>query len=765
MDQRVYEVQRWLNATYGGHGSFPAVTEDGITGNATIKAIVRGFQIETNVTVDGVIGNGTLSAIGTISANIDTSIPKNRNLVYLLQGAMYCKGYSAGGFDGLYGNGTINGIKSFESDAGFTETTGVATSKIIKALLNTESFRLISGGKEMVRTIQQSLNRKYSNHMDLIPCDGVYGKFTNKGLITALQLEIGVDADGIFGSGTLASCPRLKKGGAYDPNIVLIMQYALYCNRCELDFSGVYDDAMYNAVKSFQAFVGLTADGIAGKDTWASLLISCGNRDRKGTACDRAYPLTSKIAEALAADGRTCIGRYIGGGSWKRLTLEERDIIVNAGMSIFPIYQTSGNNKDYFNSIRGFGDAVAALNNAEDLGFKEGTVIYFAVDFDAVDNEVTSNILPYFSRISQVFSGEQNSKGYRVGVYGPRNICSRVSDNGYAVYSFVSDMSTGYSGNLGYLLPTNWAFDQISTVSYTVDGETIDVDNLISSGRDSGQNSFDALPPEIPTFAQIQRYDSKILSEQDRCVEAAMEAVLNQLRIEEENEALCESIRYGLRNLRRKEEYRYAYDSLMDENGLFDFSSPFETNKDEYTLEFKAYTKFTQEKINSMNKSDETAVFLASLCGNTGSALAFFMEMVEADRNGELNLYRFLRISYDSALGIVKSKGIESVFSKIPTLSEWQKESLCNLASWYDSFSSWQGDSDENTDYYVIDYNYYPGGSTSGDNQQGTLKVYVGDELVQLMLYKDGIAEGEYYVYMHNLMPRCIWYYKTNPLS
>lgn len=85
MDQRVYEVQRWLNATYGGHGSFPAVTEDGITGNATIKAIVRGFQIETNVTVDGVIGNGTLSAIGTISANIDTSIPKNRNLVYLLQ--------------------------------------------------------------------------------------------------------------------------------------------------------------------------------------------------------------------------------------------------------------------------------------------------------------------------------------------------------------------------------------------------------------------------------------------------------------------------------------------------------------------------------------------------------------------------------------------------------------------------------------------------------------------------------------------------------
>lgn len=27
--------------------------------------------------------------------------------------------------------------------------------------------------------------------------------------------------------------------------------------------------------------------------------------------------------------------------------------------------------------------------------------------------------------------------------------------------SFVADMSTGYSGNMGYPMPANWAFDQI----------------------------------------------------------------------------------------------------------------------------------------------------------------------------------------------------------------------------------------------------------------------------------------------------------------
>ena len=71
MDLKVLEVQKWLNLTYGNHPDFPAVTEDGLTGNSTIKALIRGLQIEAGVKVDGVLGSGSLAAIGTISPSLD----------------------------------------------------------------------------------------------------------------------------------------------------------------------------------------------------------------------------------------------------------------------------------------------------------------------------------------------------------------------------------------------------------------------------------------------------------------------------------------------------------------------------------------------------------------------------------------------------------------------------------------------------------------------------------------------------------------------
>jgi hypothetical protein len=51
-------------------------------------------------------------------------------------------------------------------------------------------------------------------------------------------------------------------------------------------------------------------------------------------------------------------------------------------------------------------------------------------------------------------------------------------------------MSTGYSGNLGYPLPNNWAFDQIR--DFTLASGTagaVEIDNDIASGMDPGINS------------------------------------------------------------------------------------------------------------------------------------------------------------------------------------------------------------------------------------------------------------------------------------
>ena len=86
---------------------------------------------------------------------------------------------------------------------------------------------------------------------------------------------------------------------------------------------------------------------------------------------------------------------------------------------------------------------------------------------------------------------------YKIGIYGARNICNRVREAGYSVSSFVSDMSTGFSGNLGFSLPVDWAFDQISTITLTDEesGVQIEIDNDIASEKDIGcgeiNNSFD----------------------------------------------------------------------------------------------------------------------------------------------------------------------------------------------------------------------------------------------------------------------------------
>ncbi|WP_344258007.1 hypothetical protein [Streptomyces sodiiphilus] len=56
-------------------------------------------------------------------------------------------------------------------------------------------------------------------------------------------------------------------------------------------------------------------------------------------------------------------------------------------------------------------------------------------------------------------------------------------------------MSAGFSGNYGYSLPRDWAYDQIATISVGSGDGYINIDNNIASGRDVGQGSFN--PPRI----------------------------------------------------------------------------------------------------------------------------------------------------------------------------------------------------------------------------------------------------------------------------
>lgn len=54
-------------------------------------------------------------------------------------------------------------------------------------------------------------------------------------------------------------------------------------------------------------------------------------------------------------------------------------------------------------------------------------------------------------------------------------------------------MSTGFSGNLGFPLPANWAFDQFYEYSFP-SAPNFPLDKVAYSGRDSGFSVFDAVP-------------------------------------------------------------------------------------------------------------------------------------------------------------------------------------------------------------------------------------------------------------------------------
>lgn len=342
-----------------------------------------------------------------------------------------------------------------------------------------------------------------------MPCDGVYGRSTNKAVIYVLQAVEGMPVDvatGNFASKTQASCPDIpyKKtssaaksySGSYytDSQIsdfIELLQFGMYVNGVgDGTINGVFDTKTQQNVTAFQKKFALPVTGKVDITTWLSLFVSYGDKNRSALACDCATKLTATTAKTLYDNGYRYVGRYltkVPGGLDKDITLEEAQIILDAGLNFFPIYQTVGTKKEYFTAEQGASDANAAIEAARKLGVPNGTIIYFAVDFDAVDTDITNYILPYFAKVHETME----KSIYKTGVYGVRNVCTRVSNKDYACSSFVSNLSSGFSGNLGFAMPENWAFDQFATVTVGEGDGAINIDKDGFSGRDTGVSELD----------------------------------------------------------------------------------------------------------------------------------------------------------------------------------------------------------------------------------------------------------------------------------
>lgn len=541
-DPMVYLTQKWLNQEYGDVPGFGSVTVDGKTGWDTVYGLLRALQHELGITsLANSFGPTTTSRYSNNLLYRQDGV--TNRMFAILQGALWCKGYDPGFhlyetadgtvvFEEVFDAGVEAAVIRLKEDAGLLNPNGVVTVNVMKALMSMDSFKLLSsyGGKAEVRTMQQKLNRKYEAYTGLTPCDGVYGRNTNKALIYALQAEEGLPtnvANGNFGNTTKLCCPQIpyvknstaakrypgtSSSSYYTTSqiqsITELVQFALMVNGFSVgEIDGVYDASMQQALRAFQKKYAIPMTGIADKTTWLSLFISCGDTDRSALAADCATILTEAKAKTLYDNGYRYIGRYLtgtyNGGMSKAITREEAEIIFDAGLNFFPIYQTSANGNSYFTPERGTKDAKAAIEAAGALGVPRNTIIYFAVDYDCLDSQISSNVIPYFKSVHEVMAGSI----YRTGIYGTRNACTRVSKLGYACSSFVGDMSTGFSGNLGFSMPDNWAFDQFKTTSIGSGDGYLEIDKDGFSGRDYGVSHLTE-PKNRITFPSIQVSDS-----------------------------------------------------------------------------------------------------------------------------------------------------------------------------------------------------------------------------------------------------------------
>jgi peptidoglycan hydrolase-like protein with peptidoglycan-binding domain len=500
VDPRVLEAQQWVNATYGDRTGYRVDPVDGRTGWKTMWALTRGLQYELGISPQSDAFGPTTEGKVNEQGPINQAYTRNGNIVRIIKHGLFCKGYDAGETQsGTFNGDTESAVRELKSNMGLEVPDGTVTAKIFKAILNMDAYVMLAGGRPAVQTIQRWLNRAHlhRNGFYVVPCDGIYSRDVQRALMKAIQYQIGISDDsatGNFGPATKAGLQRNPVGPNSPQGWVELFSAACVFNSPirgaeDPHYQLRWDAGLSSWVRTFQAFSMLPQSGVGDYQTWAQLLVSMGDPDRPVTACDTSRHILGDRGTRLFNAGYRVVGRYLDEGPTETLDKEiqpgELQAIFQSGLRVFPISQYYGRGVESFSWSQGYDHALLAHGRAVGYGFNAGTVIYFAVDYDATDADISDNILPYFNGVA---AGLRARGGrYVPGVYGSRNVCTRVSTEAYARHSFVSGMSYGFSGNLGYPMPDNWSFTQIKEFDFGAgSSDPFPLDNDVYRGTDRG---------------------------------------------------------------------------------------------------------------------------------------------------------------------------------------------------------------------------------------------------------------------------------------
>ena len=246
----VFTLQRQLNRIAKDYPFLGLLTVDGVFGSR-MAATVRAFQKQFNLTADGVVGRQTWYKISYIYVSV-------KDLAELTSEGEVSSGTLS---DGTWGGTTLR-----------TGSTGSAVEQL-QFWLNTLA--------------------QYDSSIPSVTVDGVFGSGT-AAAVRAFQRKYGLTVDGVVGQSTWIELydqfrsiqsdngtPNAYPGtalreGASGQNVRLVQFWlkiarTVYPSLSNVTVDGRFGSATAAAVRRFQRYFGLTADGVVGRTTWQKL--------------------------------------------------------------------------------------------------------------------------------------------------------------------------------------------------------------------------------------------------------------------------------------------------------------------------------------------------------------------------------------------------------------------------------------------------------------------------------------------------------------
>src|SRR5215208_4820788 len=135
------------------------------------------------------------------------------------------------------------------------------------------------------------------------------------------------------------------------------------------------------------------------------------------------YSTTPPGSAALRAAGKKFVVRYLAHDS-RGITPAELRELTAGGIDVAVVYESTENRASEGRDA-GRADAARSQTTLTEAGLPKGMPIYFAVDFDASEDDQAA-IDEYLRGAAEVIGAN------RIGVYGGYFVCKRCRDNGTA---------------------------------------------------------------------------------------------------------------------------------------------------------------------------------------------------------------------------------------------------------------------------------------------------------------------------------------------